>query len=104
MKSNEKSWKIEGDTLSPDLAAKLNEVSKCVQEALDALPRPLAPPWLEFPDYSRTSMGWRMGGGEDYMAYFREWFLSLSEKDRQAYIIATAIPDEWAGWLETIQP
>ena len=100
--SGEKSWKNEGETLPPDLLAMLKKKSQAMQKALDAMPRPLAPPWQEFPDYSRTSMGWRMGAGETYLDYFREWFLSLSEKDREAYIIATAIPDEWAGWLEAI--
>lgn len=27
----------------------------------------LAPPWERFPDYERYTIGWRMGGGEEWM-------------------------------------
>ena len=103
MTNEKKSWKIEGDTLCSELVVKLNKVSQRIQTALETLPQPLAPPWQMFPDYARTSMGWRMGSGEDYIVYFREWFLTLSEDEKSAYINSTIIPDEWAGWLEAIQ-
>ncbi|WP_133484936.1 hypothetical protein [Aliiroseovarius marinus] len=104
MKNNKKSWKIEGDTLPADLREKLKDVFRQSQNELDALPRPLTPPWEMFPDYARTSMGWRMGSGETFMDYFREWFLSLPLDERQDYINSTTIPDEWVGWLEGIHP
>lgn len=103
MKKNEKSWKTKGETIPPDLQILLKKKLQTTQNSLDALPRPLAPPWQEFPDYARTSMGWRMGAGETYLNYFRDWFSTLSEEDRQTYITATPIPDEWGGWLEALQ-
>lgn len=102
MASDEKSWKIDGESISPDLQLLLRKSLQTMQDSLDALPRPLAPPWQVFPDHARTSMGWRMGAGETYLDYFRDLFSTLSAEDRQAYISATPIPDEWAGWLEAI--
>ncbi|TQV65946.1 hypothetical protein [Aliiroseovarius halocynthiae] len=80
----------------------LKKKLRVMQNALDALPRPLAPPWTEFPNYSPTSMGWRMGAGETYLDYFRDWFSTLSEEDRQTYITTVSIPEEWVAWIETI--
>ena len=35
---------------------------------------PFRPPWIEFPDYSQFSMGFRMGAGEDYYLQLHEWY------------------------------
>ena len=34
----------------------------------------LAPPWEKFPTYERYTIGWRMGGGEDWLSY---WYVFL---------------------------
>lgn len=40
----------------------------------------LLPPWAQFPTYTRYTIGWRMGTGEDYML---RWRLFLEPKTRQ---------------------
>ncbi len=43
----------------------------------------LMPPWARFPDYERHSIGWRMGGGEDWLGL---WYLFVEQlpKDKAA--------------------
>lgn len=38
----------------------------------------LAPPWEQFPNYERYTIGWRMGGGEDWLCY---WSVFLEDLD-----------------------
>ena len=42
------------------------------------------PPWRMY-DYWPTSMGWRMGGGEEYMIFWGIWSRRLDAEGRRAY-------------------
>lgn len=44
------------------------------------------PPLLEFPNYKKDSMGWRMGYGESYKMLYEKWLNSLSEDRRNKHI------------------
>ena len=53
------------------------------------------PLWLAFPDDPRASMGWRMGGGEDYKIEFGNWYRSLSDEARSEYRQFYPEPEGW---------
>jgi hypothetical protein len=38
----------------------------------------LAPPWEQFPEYERHTIGWRMGTGEDWLGM---WHVFLEQLD-----------------------
>ena len=59
------------------------------------------PPWVAIPEYSRTSMGWRMGAGEDYSTAFSEYFDALSDEGREKYMRLNPEPESWTGFYET---
>ena len=61
-------------------------------------PDPMLPPWQECPDIPMFSIGWRMGGGEDYMHDFHDWFDELSEDVKQQYIANNPEPEDWEHW------
>lgn len=63
----------------------------------------ILPPWLKYPDCPRLSIGWRMGGGEQYM---NDWSFFVDGMDRQqftSYISRYApIPKEWRDLVEDV--
>ena len=58
------------------------------------------PPWEALPDIPRYSIGWRMGGGEDYWLAFHEWFRVQGPEKRKHYIAIYPEPDAWSGFYE----
>jgi hypothetical protein len=62
----------------------------------------MLPPWLEIPEYERLSLGWRMGGGEDYYRAFVDFYKSLSEAEREAYAQRYPEPEKWANYYEQL--
>ena len=62
----------------------------------------MLPPWLEIPEYERFSLGWRMGGGEDYLCAFFDFYKSLSEEEREAYAQRYPEPEEWANYYKQL--
>jgi hypothetical protein len=62
----------------------------------------MEPLWVKFPSYPRHSMGWRMGGGEDYAIKYALWFKNLSNADQIDYIRSNPEPSEWQGFYEAI--
>ncbi|MEM8789813.1 MAG: hypothetical protein AAGE76_16285 [Pseudomonadota bacterium] len=61
------------------------------------------PPWTSFPEYSRYSMGWRMGSGEDYWHAFHSWIRSLESQDAEAFISKYPEPEDWKGFYDIIR-
>jgi len=53
------------------------------------------PPWIEFPDYKPGCMGFRMGGGEDYMDKWKSFLNSLSKKQKEEFKLKNPAPDGW---------
>ena len=43
----------------------------------------MQPPWEKF-DYHQYSLGWRMGGGEEYMDAWGTWFCHLNDEEQHA--------------------
>ncbi|KIC10324.1 hypothetical protein RA19_11435 [Leisingera sp. ANG-M1] len=62
----------------------------------------VVPPWHEIPGYGRASMCWRMGGGEDYMRNFREWFSVLDRHDREKFQTEFPEPQDWSGFYASM--
>ncbi|NQZ48527.1 MAG: hypothetical protein HRT63_13515 [Erythrobacter sp.] len=62
------------------------------------------PPWKVFPDYARLSMGWRMGGGEDYWYDFRQWYHLLPPAKIQKYQSTYPTPEGWEDFYEVMTP
>lgn len=59
------------------------------------------PPWKAY-SYPWGSMGWRMGGGEDFWHDFCDWFRSLDDESRAAYSLAHPEPPDWKYFYEYI--
>lgn len=59
----------------------------------------MKPPWAIFA-YPQTSMGWRMGGGEDYLLKWHKWFTHLSQEEQQAYVAQYSEPEDWFHFYE----
>ena len=66
------------------------------------------PPWIAFPEIGRGSIGWRMGGGEDYWGEFWTWYRSQKEPEKLKYQSLYPEPEEgahgtsWIGIYEQI--
>lgn len=59
----------------------------------------LAPPWEEFPAYEKSTIGWRMGSGEDWLSlwYVFKETLDRSYEARHAYLRRhRPAPESWA--------
>lgn len=97
-----KGWKIENGVLPDDLIAELTEYLAAT-ETVFTRGETHRPPWTEFPDYIRTSMGWRMGSGEDYMLDFKEWFTAQGAQEQSQYKQSNPEPDGWEGFYDYIQ-
>ena len=47
---------------------------------------PFEAPWVVFPNIkSQYGIGWRMGGGEDFMVQFQTWYKSASKGERRDF-------------------
>ncbi|RYH62448.1 MAG: hypothetical protein EON54_09310 [Alcaligenaceae bacterium] len=55
------------------------------------------PPWLKYPNMPRTSMGWRMGEGEDYAEEFSHWLSQLTTNELRAYRKKYPAPSDWSN-------
>lgn len=58
------------------------------------------PPWVEYPDIQRRSIGWRMGYGEDFLGNWFPWYNGLSEQSKWKYQDKFPEPEEWKGYYE----
>jgi hypothetical protein len=61
----------------------------------------LFPLWMEYPGEGRLSMCWRMGGGEDYVREWGQWYDSLTPEDRKKYQRKYPEPEEWRGFYSS---
>jgi hypothetical protein len=59
---------------------------------------PMPPLWLKYPHIERGRIGWRMGGGEDYLHKFMRWFSSLTAEEQKKYQAMFPEPRTWLGW------
>ncbi|MEM1417730.1 MAG: hypothetical protein AAGH15_22720 [Myxococcota bacterium] len=61
------------------------------------------PPWAKFPTIARYSIGWRMGAGEGWMAFFHVFQrdrLGTSVDARKAFLRRhPPAPHTWANWV-----
>lgn len=65
----------------------------------------LAPPWQRFPTYERYCLGWRMGGGEDWLGLWHVFLDSLprDEETRRRYLARhRPAPMTWAGVVQSV--
>lgn len=60
----------------------------------------MPPPWLAYPSIWRGSILWRMGAGEGYMWQFSDWFVALSQDEKEEYQTLFPEPTVWKGFLE----
>ncbi|WP_270730721.1 hypothetical protein [Shimia sp. Alg240-R146] len=97
-----KSWKIVDGKLPDDLRQDLHDRTDAHEKWRAGLPSTLEPPWKVF-DYPVGSMGWRMGGGDDYMTLFVPWFKALPDHTTRDYINANPPPDDgWRHWIDNL--
>ena len=64
----------------------------------------MLPLWLECMAYEPTSMGWRMGYGEDYKLKWLAFFNGLTPEKQAAYEAKFPAPKAWDDWAEGISP
>lgn len=57
----------------------------------------MQPPWIAFPDIARSSIGWRMGDGADYLDDFHRMLDVLSPEARDDYEARYPEPEDWSG-------
>ena len=84
------------------------QVFACVERAstepsvFDFRPRErglLMPPlWAAYPTYSAATIGWRMGGGEDYRYAWWDWYGTLSDAKRDEYQETFPVPVDDRNW------
>ncbi len=64
----------------------------------------MPPKWLKFQCIPHGSIGWRMGGGEEYGMEQYSWFLKLSDAEKEEYDRLFPRPLFWQkngdGWYE----
>jgi hypothetical protein len=58
----------------------------------------MKPPWKAYPHFERSDLGWRMGGGEDYLAKFEEWFSQLTPDEMTEFAKNHTEPETWLGF------
>lgn len=64
---------------------------------------PFDPPWIAFPDFpGLASMGFRMGGGQDYMVQFQGWYASAAKSEIDDYKAQHPAPEHYADFYETL--
>ena len=56
------------------------------------------PPWIVFPNYSRRSIGWRMGLGESYKAVWGSYMRYLDSRERDQYREKYPQPEYWKSF------
>ena len=66
----------------------------------DDLTDTMSPPWIQYPDMPRMSIGWRMGYGEDFLDNWLPWYNGLSERSKRKYRAKFPEPEEWKGYYE----
>lgn len=81
-----------------DIADDFLRISEAYRQK--AWPDPMEPPWQVFPDYERSSIGWRMGNGEDYMIDFDRWFRTQDVQAQDSYILQFPEPEGWEGFYD----
>ena len=96
--SKQHTYHIEDGHLPPELVAEFEEFLRRAESI--TYPDPMQPPWEVMPGVPLISIGWRMGGGEDYMDAFRAWFGNLSDSDRAKYMSDNPEPGGWAGFYD----
>jgi hypothetical protein len=53
-------------------------------------------PWQEYPDYKPHSMGFRMGGGEDYIQDWWKFWDGLKHTEKEKFVALNPPPsEEW---------
>jgi hypothetical protein len=60
------------------------------------------PPWEKYPEIEAGSIGWRMGGGEEYYNAFYRWFSALTSSDQEQFRLNHPETAAWAGFYNTI--
>lgn len=61
-------------------------------------PFEMQPPWKKFPNINPLDMFWRMGGGEQYVADFANYFDSLSDRDKVRYQLSYPATGDWIDY------
>ncbi len=60
----------------------------------------LPPPWIQYPEIERYSIGWRMGYGEGFLMEWWPFYGGLSNRGKKRYQELYPEPDEWNGFYK----
>ena len=64
------------------------------------LDKAMQAPWSKFPNIDSHDKFWQMGQGEDYLASFYKYFLSLSSRQQTIYKLTNPQPYDWASFYD----
>lgn len=98
---NDSYWGDGGDGSGKNMLGKiLMEIRADLTKhgAYDDFSNSMDPLWLAYPDIPRYSIGWRMGGGEDYSWNFSLWWRGLNQETKDVYQKMYPEPKGWKGW------
>jgi hypothetical protein len=60
-------------------------------------------PWTVFSEIPASSIGWRMGPGEDYYDQFYRWYSNLPAREQDDYALRNPVPTDWVDLYQTIR-
>lgn len=93
----------------PDYSSDPDEIMEMMKQAYEEIKASKAkrgqetrPPWEVITDTPWPSIAWRMGGGEDVMHEFFEYFSSLNTETRALYIKQNPEPVDWEGFYDMV--
>lgn len=100
---NDSYWADGGDGSGKNMLGKiLMEIREewRASEPFDEASHLPQPPWLRFPQYDDPSdLGYRMGGGQDYLDEWLSWFLGMTRKGRLRYNHVFPTRRDWEGHM-----
>jgi hypothetical protein len=76
-----------------------NASEPCVFDFRPKGPSLMMPPlWAAYPNYSAATIGWRMGGGEEYRYAWWDWYSKLTDLQRDLYQRTFPVPVNERAW------
>ena len=60
----------------------------------------MLPPWKQYPEINRSSIGWRMGDGEYYLGEWINYYTDLSKEEKEQYRRKYPQPIAWFGFYK----
>jgi ribA/ribD-fused uncharacterized protein len=60
----------------------------------------LQPPWIQFKNIASNDIFWKMGKGEECLAKFSKYYLTLNDREKVIYQLTNPAPYEWTNFYD----